>query len=339
MEVYEDKTSERKQEITTLSASNEFSEFYKRLRNLKEHHKNNPNEISVPLSNEFDEFLKARESEATLVDFTDEEGYGKYLDLNETFQMYLNLKGVVRIDYLSFLHTFDRLFEIPKDKKMQADYKKYLEALLDYLAEFCSKVKPLLNISDHLEKAVAEMDEKWDSGTFVGWPKETSSALAHSGAALDLSHVNSWEELSLLGLDRLKSALMALGLKCGGTLDERAQRLWSTKGKSIVDLDPVLFAKSKPGRGASGKDWEKQKELAMLEAQVYRMSELLSDQRQATKENVQRKQARTAGEREDTDDEASESESEEEDESEVVYNPKNLPLGWDGKPIPYCLLF
>lgn len=25
------------------------------------------------------------------------------------------------------------------------------------------------------------------------------------------------------------------------------------------------------------------------------------------------------------------------DEDEPVYNPKNLPLGWDGKPIPYWL--
>ena len=29
-----------------------------------------------------------------LVDFTDEEGYGKYLDLHECYVHYLNLKGV-----------------------------------------------------------------------------------------------------------------------------------------------------------------------------------------------------------------------------------------------------
>ncbi len=37
-----------------------------------------------------------------------------------------------------------------------------------------------------------------------------------SGAALDLSAFSSSEELMSLGLDRLKSALTALGLKCGG---------------------------------------------------------------------------------------------------------------------------
>ena len=38
---------------------------------------------------------------------------------------------------------------------------------------------------------------------------------------------------------------MALGLKCGGTLEERANRLFSTKGKALDDLDPSLQAKSK----------------------------------------------------------------------------------------------
>jgi Pre-mRNA-splicing factor SF3A3, of SF3a complex, Prp9 len=29
-----------------------------------------------------------------MVEFTDEEGYGKYLDLHELYIMYINLKGV-----------------------------------------------------------------------------------------------------------------------------------------------------------------------------------------------------------------------------------------------------
>lgn len=29
-----------------------------------------------------------------LVNFTDEEGYGRYLDLNEVYQKYINLKGI-----------------------------------------------------------------------------------------------------------------------------------------------------------------------------------------------------------------------------------------------------
>jgi splicing factor 3A subunit 3 len=60
-------------------------------------------------------------------------------------------------------------------------------------------------------------------------------------------------------------------LKCR-TLDERAQRLFSTKGKSYEDIDPTLFAKTKGGikNPTKDKDAEKQKDFAALEAQVYR---------------------------------------------------------------------
>lgn len=57
----------------------------------------------------------------------------------------------------------------------------------------------------------------------------------------------------------------------------------------------------------------------------------MSSQRAATKENVQRKQARTDGERDDSENEESDEESLEDDTDDVPYNPKNLPLGWDGK--------
>jgi len=41
-------------------------------------------------------------------------------------------------------------------------------------------------------------------------------------------------------------------------------------------------------------------------------------------------------EREDSDNEEVEEDSDD-DGDDVPYNPKNLPLGWDGKPIPYWL--
>ena len=40
--------------------------------------------------------------------------------------------------------------------------------------------------------------------------------MTHAGAHLDLSAFSSAEELASLGLNRLKSALQALGVKCGG---------------------------------------------------------------------------------------------------------------------------
>jgi len=62
---------------------------------------------------------------------------------------------------------------------------------------------------------------------------------------IDLDHFSNAEELERIGLEKLKSELMKLGLLCGGTLKQRAQRLFSVKGKSIREIDSKLFAKKK----------------------------------------------------------------------------------------------
>uniref|UniRef100_T1GK99 Matrin-type domain-containing protein n=1 Tax=Megaselia scalaris TaxID=36166 RepID=T1GK99_MEGSC len=273
-ELYEDKDGERKAEVQALSGPNEFTEFYNRLKQIKDFYKKHPDEISIPLSIEFEETTRA----------------------------YLNT------DDMSALNM---------------DYKKYLEQLNNYLYGFITRIKPLMDMDAELGKVDTEFQKMWANGTFPGWSKETESVLANTGAHLDLSAFSSWEELVLLGLDRLKSALMALGVKCGGTLEERAQRLFSTKG--MKTLDPSILVKKNSGKNME-KEQARQKEIASMEAQLYRYAEFVSEQRMATKENVQRKQARTGGERDDK-----------EDNDDIPYNPKNLPLGWDGKPIPYWL--
>ena len=51
-----------------------------------------------------------------------------------------------------------------------------------------------------------------------------------------------------------------------------------TKGKKLSDLNPNLFAKSKPGKDGN-KAPEKMKEIAKIEAHIFRFAELLTDVR------------------------------------------------------------
>ena len=55
-------------------------------------------QISVPMSIEFEMLAEERENPTeemqTLADFTDEEGYGKYLDMHECYDKYINLKNI-----------------------------------------------------------------------------------------------------------------------------------------------------------------------------------------------------------------------------------------------------
>ena len=73
--------------------------------------------------------------------------------------------------------------------------------------------------------------------------------------------MHSAEALEALGLARLKEGLEALGLKAGGSLKDRAQRLFSAKALGGAPVPKKLLA----GKAeAEGED----KRLALAEAQV-----------------------------------------------------------------------
>ncbi|NXL91322.1 SDE2 regulator, partial [Alectura lathami] len=78
--------------------------------------------------------------------------------------------------------------------------------------------------------------------------QETNQVQSTDVEPIDLLAFSSTAELEALGLNKLKMELMALGLKCGGTLQERAARLFSVRGLSRDQIDPSLFAKPSKGK-------------------------------------------------------------------------------------------
>ncbi|CAM9117818.1 unnamed protein product [Phaeothamnion confervicola] len=177
-------------------------------------------------------------------------------------------------------------------------------------------------------------------------------------------------------MERLKEALEALELKCGGTLQQRADRLWSVCGVPPDQIDKKLRAKRKTlgggggndvanggsdggGGGGGGKKRPRTEggssngaELAWQEAWVRALLAVLSDVWDATRRQVEKRQTLTVEEREAEIREEEEGVGaavpeageggdgdggDESDDDGPIYNPKNLPLGYDGKPIAYWL--
>ena len=63
--------------------------------------------------------------------------------------------------------------------------------------------------------------------------------------ALDLRTFRTVESLEALGLDRLKRALQAHGMKCGGDVKARAARLFSVRGVPVDKIDAKLKTKKR----------------------------------------------------------------------------------------------
>ena len=87
-----------------------------------------------------------------------------------------------------------------------------------------------------------EFEESWLANKLPGW-RNNANASRSENQPLRLGMFNSVEELEALGANRLKEALNAMGLKCGGTISEKAQRLWSVRGKKAEEIPMKLRSK------------------------------------------------------------------------------------------------
>ncbi|KAI5072842.1 hypothetical protein GOP47_0012948 [Adiantum capillus-veneris] len=217
------------------------------------------------------------------------------------------------------------------------DYRNYLTCVIDYLISFIQRVWPLQDVSKILASVAAEFDNKWHACAISGWEEEAAEDLSGREQLLMISKFDSLHQLLGLGPKKLKHALVSLQLKGGGTVQERAQRLFyavvdKSRSKKLVKQKP--FSKSKQSVA---------KEIALAEMRVMRLCELLRETIEDTKLHVERKEYLQSykdyqAEKAKMEDDANEDEDEDDEEEEAaIHNPLNIPIGVDGKPIPYWL--
>ncbi|KAF7102198.1 hypothetical protein CFC21_103376 [Triticum aestivum] len=293
VEIYEDKDCARKDEISThLTApvqSDIFPKYYERLKEIRDYHRRNHSARFISETDDYEELLK----EEPAIEFTGEEAFGRYLDLHELYNEFINSKFRSLMEYSAYVGTFAQTEKISHSLKATRQYKEYLEHILEYLTSFMYRTEPLQDIEKIFTKLQSEFEEQWANGEVPGWENK-----------VDLDYYNTVEEIVELGPEKLKEALTARGLKGGGTVQQRAERLFllNFQHRPLEQLDRKHFAK--------GDDLKK--EIALVEAKMKRLCEILDE------EEVQ-------------------ADSESDDEDQQIYNPLKLPMGWDGKPIPYWL--
>ncbi|KAI0220274.1 Pre-mRNA-splicing factor sap61, partial [Massospora cicadina] len=294
--LYEDSLGERRKEIEAVSGPNEFSEFYLRLKEIKDFHRRNPYLIADSSQQQVLNAFAMTEEDMEVM-FSGEESNGKYLDLHASFDQYINLKHDIECTYLVYLDRVDEFSAIPKSFKGAA-YRRYLEDLKSYLESFFQRAQPLVDYRSHLLKIEARFEEDWKAGQIPGWRKVVDDPLFCKVCHKNFTKQSVFDA-HLTGKRHLKA----------------------------LKEDPDV-AKPDPNRT-----------LALLEMIISSYLRVLGEVREETKANVERKQSLTEREREIEQEveEVEIDEVSESDDEERIYNPLKLPLGWDGKPIPYWL--
>ena len=255
----------------------------------------------------------ARDEEQLDNMFSGEETYGKYLDLHELYDVYVNLPQFRRVEYAVFLDEFDRFVDVPLERK-NGPYRKYLLQLVGYLSGFILRAKPLVDLHAIEQQIEKQFRARWESGQVL---REKS----HTGRPLFCAACD-----KLFAKDTVFDAHLK-GKK---------------HVKAVEDKSKRQNGEHKETDGLSSGIGSEVYEIHLLEERVGRLAQLVAKEREDTKANIERKQALTSAEREEDlleeeqEIQLEESESDD-DEEKPIYNPLKLPLGWDGKPIPYWL--
>jgi len=159
------------------------------------------------------------------------------------------------------------------------------------------KSQPLFDLDSLLQTWISEFKTQWEEGTFLS--------------------------VGYCDVDR----------------EKEESGLWCKFSQKRFTNESTYQKYLKGKKFQNAKKWynSKFKEINEAEMLIEKLSSLLEETIEATKEHVQIKYARRIDEGPDDDDEDSKVDSDSSSEEEVKMEKANYPVGWDGQPIPFWL--
>jgi splicing factor 3A subunit 3 len=235
---------------------------------------------------------------------------------------------------------------------------RYVKVLHAYLLSFTKRTQPLENVEELQKAAEADFNSKWETGSVPGWEGIAASNAeekANGGVGiwcaackvLPVPRVTMSNALPTGEKMYSKQTVYDAHLTSKKHIKAVAKQASSESGAPANPNGPT--AGSAPDAAASNSSArDKHRAAALLSFLSTALLVILVPALNDTKANVERRFSLTAREREQelleqkkkpapAPVKADGAEGEEEQEEERIYNPLKLPLGWDGKPIPYWL--
>ena len=273
--------------------------------------------------------------------FTNEENFGKCLDLHELYHEYINIpnifnssinnkklsnsysnqillkenmEDIIKFDYLSYLKNIDNFKNIPLKIKKSEEYIKYIKHLAQYLKSFFVKIYPLVNfneIQDIIDSKFEDDQEHIDNNNKTIELKEEEE-----------EHDKNQLYCQICNKSFAKETLMDAHMKS----KKHLKKLNASKNNN----NNILQEKNKS-------DEDIIREIKYNEYQIIRYKDILQNIIDNTINQIHKKQTMTREELElDRQNELNVKKTDKEDKKKI-FNPKNIPLDWDGKPLPYWL--
>ena len=274
--------------------------------------------------------------------FTNEENFGKCLDLHELYHEYINIpnifnssinnkklsntnsnqillkenmEDIIKLDYLNYLKNIDNFKNIPLKIKKSEEYIKYIKHLAQYLKSFFVKIYPLVNFNEIQDIIDSKFE---DDQEHIGNNNKTIELKEE-----EEEHDKNQLYCQICNKSFAKETLMDAHMKS----KKHLKKLNASKNNNNNN---ILQEKNKS-------DEDIIREIKYNEYQIIRYKDILQNIIDNTINQIHKKQTMTREELElDRQNELNVKKTDKEDKKKI-FNPKNIPLDWDGKPLPYWL--
>lgn len=368
IEIYADKDGMRSDDINALAGQrgdkktgDVWTSFYDKVKEVKDYHRRFAVNQGLPEVQNAEWFYnRAFEADKTENMFSGEEEYGKRIDLHEHYVKFINLqklrvlrrkkfedatftrmkrkapelepddpsvkeeinKEYNELDYIDYLKTFDQFHDIPRYcKYKEKAYTEYLDSIIAYMRGFLMRTQPMVGIEKLEAQFDKEFAERWADRGVPGWQEPT-----HKDPLFSLP------SNKLFNNEAVK----------------KSHENGKVYKKKVAEMQKLGFEEQQK---LTAESEEEDRRVAHLESRAAKWHDLLSDTITETVQHLQKKQSQTVEEMEmdkeaedsgdDVDDDdgmdVGSEDMKDDDEDRPIYNPLNLPLGWDGKPIPFWL--
>ena len=264
--------------------------------------------------------------------FTNEENFGKCLDLHELYHEYINIpnifnndnneknkvmfnmENIVKLNYLNYIKNIDNFKNIPIKVKKSEEYIKYIKHLAQYLKSFFVKIYPLINFNEIQDI----IDSKFED---------------------DQEHID--KSIELNEEEEIKKNELFCNI-CNKSFAK--ETLMDAHMKSKKHLKKLNLSKSNDTNNINKNSQEKNKieedilhDIKYYEYQIIRYKDILQNIIDNTISQIHKKQTMTKEELESDRLNEINIKKIEKEEKKKIFNPKNIPMDWDGKPLPYWL--
>ena len=276
--------------------------------------------------------------------FTNEENFGKCLDLHELYHHYINIPGmyssnidlnnnknllsedvnkIVKLDYLEYLKNLDSFKNIPMKVKKTKEYIKYLKDLTKYLKEFFVKIYPLVNFNEIQDIIDSKYEDEQDN------LKKEKEERKNNNIELKENDENEEEKeielyCSVCKKSFAKKTLMDAHMSSKKHL-KKLENSKNAKNNYLLDINE------------KNKNEEILRDINYYEYQIIRYKDILQNIIDNTIGQIRKKQTMNREELEEDRMNELKSKKVDTEDKKKLFNPKNIPIDLDGKPLPYWL--